>query len=136
MKIHLKPKDGVKNFTREEATKVAGEDPDFLSRSLYDAIENGKKTKNFPEWNVYAQIMRPDQAETYHTNVFDPTKVWSQTDFPLIPFGKITLTENPENYFQEVEQIAFSPTAIVPGWDVTPDPSNSALADRDNADNL
>jgi catalase len=119
----MKPKAGVLNFTREEATQKAGEDPDFMSRSLYQAIEDGKKTGNFPQWDVKAQIMRPDQAEKYPINIFDPTKVWSQSDFPLIPFGRITLNENPDNFFQEVEQISFNPTAIVPGWDVTPDPS-------------
>lgn len=113
----------VLNFFREEATKQAGLDPDFMSRSLFNAIEDGKKTGKFPEWTVYAQIKTPKEAEDYPINIFDPTKVWPLSDSPLIPFGKIVLNENPDNFFQEVEQISFSPTAIVPGWDLTADPS-------------
>ncbi|KIY01590.1 uncharacterized protein Z520_03142 [Fonsecaea multimorphosa CBS 102226] len=122
VKIFMKPKNGVKNFTRQEATKMAGEDPDFLGRSLFNAIEDGKKTGDFPEWEVSAQIIPPNEAEKYPVNIFDPTKTISQKDYPLIPFGKIVLNENPTNYFQEVEQVAFCPTSIVPGWDITADP--------------
>jgi catalase len=117
-KIHLKPKGGVKNFHREKATELAGSDPDFTSRALFDAIESG----DFPEWTVYAQIIPPQEAAGYKTNIFDPTKTISQKDFPLIPFGKITLNKNTTNFFSEVEGVSFSPTAIVPGWDVTADP--------------
>jgi catalase len=53
----MKPKAGVLNFTREEAMQQAGKDPDFMSRSLYKAIEEGGKTGNFPQWDVKAQIM-------------------------------------------------------------------------------
>lgn len=72
---------------------------------------------------MYAQIIDPQAAENYTTNIFDATKTISQTDFPLIPFGKITLNQNPVNFFSEVEQSAFSPTDIIPGWQVSPDPS-------------
>ncbi|MCJ1287164.1 hypothetical protein MMC26_006512 [Xylographa opegraphella] len=118
VKVHMKPKAGVANFTREEATRIAGEDPDFMSRSLFNAIA----AKDFPVWDVYVQIIPPQEAQTYKVNIFDPTKVISQADYPLIPFGKITLNENPTNFFSEVEGVSFSPTAIVPGWDVTADP--------------
>ncbi len=72
---------------------------------------------------MYAQIIDPAAAENYTTNIFDATKTISQTDFPLIEFGKITLNQNPVNFFTEVEQVAFNPTAIVPGWQISPDPS-------------
>ena len=118
VKIHMKPRAGIKNFTREEATTIAGMDPDYTSRALFEAIENGE----VPQWDVFAQIIPPQEAETYKVNIFDPTKVISQKDYPLIPFGKITLNQNATNFFSEVEGVSFSPTAIVPGWDVTPDP--------------
>lgn len=117
-KIHLKPKGGVKNFNRETATRLAGEQPDFTSQALFDAIE----AKDYPEWTVYAQIIPSAEAAGYKVNIFDPTKTISQKDYPLIPFGKITLNRNPSNFFSEVEGVSFSPTAIVPGWDVTADP--------------
>ena len=118
VKIHMKPKAGVSNFTREEATQKAGEDPDWMSRQLFNAIE----AKDFPQWDVYAQIIPWQDVASLKVNIFDPTKVISQTDYPLVPFGKITLNENPSNFFSEVEGVSFSPTAIVPGWDLTADP--------------
>ncbi len=122
VKIHMKPKDGVETFTREEATKKAGEDPDWMSRSLFDAIEAGNP---FPQWDVFAQVISPALAETLSlkgVNIFDPTKVIPHSDCPLMRFGKITLNKNPTNFFSQVEGVSFSPTAIVPGWDVSPDP--------------
>lgn len=61
------------------------------------------------------------QAEDHKHNPFDLTKVWSQKEFPLIPVGRLTLDRNPRNYFAEVEQIAFSPSHLVPGIEVSPD---------------
>lgn len=80
----------MKNFTREEATKIAGENPDFLIQDMYEAIENG----NYPTWNVYVQVMDPSEAEDYRWNIFDMTKVWPHKDFPLRQIGKLTLNRN------------------------------------------
>lgn len=54
-------------------------------------------------------------ADNYKFDVFDVTKVWPHSDYPLIPVGKMVLNRNPENYFAEVEQAAFAPTNLVPG---------------------
>ncbi len=125
VKIHLKTSQGVQNFTAAEAQKMAGEDPDFQTRSLYEDIENGK----FPAWDVYAQIIDPRVAENYKINIFDATKTLPFKDFPLRKFGRIVLDRNVENFFAEQEQSAFSPTNIVPGWALSPDPSEfSSLA--------
>lgn len=118
VKIHMKTDQGVHNLTEDESVKISGQDPDYATRDLYDAIEKG----NYPSWTVYAQIIDPLEAETYKINIFDPTKTVSQKDYPLIPFGKITLNQNPINYFVEVEQAAFTPANIVPGWDLSFDP--------------
>ena len=121
VKIHMKPKVEVPPFTRAEATKKAGEDPDWMSRSLFEAIEAGK----FPVWDVSAQIINVALAEELSEkgiNIFDPTKVIPHSYCEPKPFGKITLKKNPTNFFSEVEGVSFSPTAIVPGWDVSPDP--------------
>lgn len=119
IKIHLKTNQGVQNLTQDEATKISGEDPDYFTKDLFDAIKKGE----YPSWTVYAQVIDPLRAENYKTNIFDPTKTISQKDFPLIPFGKITLNKNLQNFFTESEQSAFNPANIVPGWDITPDPS-------------
>ena len=118
VKIHLKTDQGVKNLTQQQATAISGQDPDYTTKDLYEAIEKG----NFPSWTVYAQVIDPLEAEAYHTNIFDATRTVSQKDYPLIPFGKITLNENVVSYFSEVEQSAFNPTHIVPGWSISPDP--------------
>ncbi|KAI1407968.1 heme-dependent catalase [Hypoxylon sp. FL1857] len=118
VKIHVKTNQGVHNFTFPEATQKAGEDPDFHTRSLHNDLDAG----NQPSWDVYAQIIEPEVAEHYHINIFDATKTLPLKDFPLRKFGKIYLDKNVRNFFAESEQSAFSPTNIVPGWALTPDP--------------
>jgi len=108
---------GIQNLTREEATRMKGEDPDHATRDLFQAIERGE----YPYWTVYVQIMTPEQAQEYRFDPFDITKVWFHGDFPLIPVGRIVLNRNPENYFAEVEQAAFSPGNFVPGIASSPD---------------
>ncbi|KAJ6109928.1 Catalase mono-functional heme-containing [Penicillium sp. IBT 16267x] len=118
IKIHMKTRQGVKNFTQEEATKIAGEDPDYMIRDMFKAIER----KEYPSWDVFVQVMDPSEAENYRWNIFDMTKVWSHTDFPLRKIGKMTLNRNPSNYFADIEQAAFSPSNLVPGFSVSADP--------------
>ncbi len=117
VKYHFKTKQGIKNFTREEATRMAGEDPDFSTRDLFDAIEKG----DFPAWRVCVQIMPEADALKYAIHPFDLTKVWPHGDYPLHEFGELMLNRNPENYFAEVEQAAFEPSNVVPGIGFSPD---------------
>ncbi|KAF2681801.1 heme-dependent catalase [Lentithecium fluviatile CBS 122367] len=90
VKLHFKPDAGIKNLTKEEAVRLAGEEPDY-------------------------HIMDPKEAESYRWNIFDATKIWPHKDYPLVPVGKLTLNKNPDNYFQEIEQAAFSPSTMIPG---------------------
>lgn len=117
VKFHFKTAQGIKNLDVSKADALAGSDPDYSIRDLYNAIAKG----DFPSWNLFFQIMSPAQAETYKWNPFDVTKVWSQKDFPLIPVGRFTLDRNPNNYFAEVEQAAFAPAHLVPGIEPSPD---------------
>jgi len=110
-KFHYKTDQGIKNLPAEKAGELAGSDPDYSIRDLYNAIAN----KNFPTWTMYLQIMTEEQCEKSPFNPFDLTKVWPHSDYPLIPVGKLVLDRNPKNYFAEVEQIAFSPAHMVPG---------------------
>ncbi|KAK9470816.1 catalase-like domain-containing protein [Dipodascopsis tothii] len=118
VQIHLRSDQGVKNFTQDESVKMAGENPDFSTQDLFEAIERGEH----PSWTAYVQTMTPEQAEKFRFSVFDLTKVWPQKEFPLRKFGKLTLNKNPENYFAEVEQVAFSPSHLVPGIEASADP--------------
>ncbi|MCJ1392271.1 hypothetical protein MMC18_005138 [Xylographa bjoerkii] len=106
-----KPDAGIENLTAKEAVRLAGEDPDYHVNDLYNAIEKG----DYPTWTLYIQVMDPKEAETYRWNIFDMTKIWPHHDYPLIPVGKLTLNKNPDNYFQDIEQAAFSPSTMVPG---------------------
>lgn len=77
-------------MTKEESVQIAGENPDFLIQDMFEAIERG----DYPTWNAYAQVMDPEQAESYRWNIFDMTKVWPHRDFPLRQIGKLTLNRN------------------------------------------
>jgi catalase len=117
VKWHFKTKQGIKNFTREAADAMRGQDPDYAQRDLFGAIQRG----DFPKWRVAVQIMPEKEAETYHLNPFDLTKVWPHKDYPLSEVGELVLDRNPENYFAEVEQAAFDPKNVVPGMGYSPD---------------
>lgn len=117
VQYHFKTDQGAKNLTREEAEKLSGTDPDHATRDLYDSIERG----DYPSWTLEMQIMTPEQAEEYRFDILDITKVWPHGDFPTIKIGKMVLNRNPDNYFAEVEQSAFSPGNLVPGIDISPD---------------
>ena len=117
VKYHFKTKLGFKTLTAKEAQDLAGSNPDHATQDLFEAI----KRNEFPEWDVFVQIMTPEQAKTYKFDPFDITKVWYHNDFPLIPLGKLVLNKNPQNFHAEVEQSAFSPANLVPGIAPSPD---------------
>ncbi len=102
------------HFKTKQAIKT---DPDYSQRDLFHAIQKG----DFPKWRVCVQIMPEKDAETYHINPFDLTKVWPHKDYPLVEVGELELNRNPENYFAEVEQAAFEPRNVVPGMGFSPD---------------
>ena len=117
VKFHFKTKQGIQCMTNAEAEAVVAKDRESSQRDLFDAIERGE----FPKWRFCVQIMPEKDAETYRWNPFDLTKVWPHKDYPLIDVGELELNRNPENYFAEVEQSAFSPSNIVPGISWSPD---------------
>jgi catalase len=117
IKLHFKTEQGIRNFTGEEASRMRDIDPDCATRDLYDSIAKSEH----PSWRVEVQVMTPEQAKTYKFDPFDITKVWPHADFPPMEFGRLTLNRNPENYFAEVEQAAFSPGNFVPGIGPSPD---------------
>ncbi len=114
---HFKTEQGIRNLARGEAEVMKGDDPDHATRDLYRAIERG----DYPVWRLEMQIMTPEQAHSYRFDPFDITKVWPHGDFPPVTIGRMVLNRNPENYFAEVEQSAFSPGNFVPGIGASPD---------------
>lgn len=117
VKFHYKTKQGNKTFTDKEATELKGIDPDFAQRDLVEAIEKG----DYPKYAFKIQIMTLEDAKNFKWNPFDLTKVWPHKDFPLIDVGEMELNEIPHNYFQDVEQAAFSPSNLVDGIGFSPD---------------
>ena len=117
VQYHFKSRQGVVNINAAEAELLAGSDSDHYRRDLYESIEKG----DFPTWDVFVQIMPYADAKTYRFNPFDITKVWPHADYPLVKVGHYTLNRNPQNFFAEIEQAAFSPSNLVPGVDISPD---------------
>lgn len=117
VKYHFKTEQGIKNLDVDLAARLAGENPDYHTEDLFNAIANG----DYPAWKLCVQIMPLEDANTYRFDPFDVTKVWSQKDYPLIEVGRMVLDRNPDNYFAEVEQATFSPGNFVPGIEASPD---------------
>ncbi len=117
VKFHFKTLQGIQYLTNAEAEAIVAKDRESQQRDLFGAIERGE----CPKWRFSVQIMPELEAETYRWHPFDVTKVWPHKDYPLIEVGVLELNRNPENYFAEVEQSAFSPSNIVPGIGFSPD---------------
>ncbi len=117
VKFHFHSDQGVQNWTQDDADTLAGLHPDFHREDLFNAIDRGE----FPSWTVKVQVMPYDEAKNYRLNPFDLTKIWPHADYPLHEIGKLTLNENPENFFAQIDQAGFAPSNLVPGIGVSPD---------------
>jgi catalase len=117
VKFHFKTQQGHRYLTNAEAAEVIGRSRESYQEDLYGSIERGE----YPRWALKVQIMPEADAEKTSYNPFDLTKVWPHTDYPLVDVGVVELNRNPENYFAEVEQAAFSPSNRVPGIGFSPD---------------
>lgn len=118
VKYHFHSEVGTKNLSFKDAVKLMGEDPDYATRDLYNHIASGKEAA----WKFSVQVIPIEEGENYKWDVYDITKVWPHSDYPLIEVGRVILNRNPSNYFAEVEQAAFSPSNIVPGIEPSNDP--------------
>jgi catalase len=117
VKFHFKTQQGIKFHTNREAEAIVGKTRESFQEDLFGAIEKG----DFPKWKLFVQIMPETDVGKHWYNPFDLTKVWPHGDYPPIEVGVMELTRNPENYFQEIELAAFSPSNIVPGISWSPD---------------
>jgi catalase len=119
-KFFWKPALGVHSLVWDETQKIAGKDPDFNRRDLWEAIEMG----NFPEYELGLQLLAENEVGRLGPNVdiLDPTKIWPEDVVPVQRVGRMVLNRNPENFFEETEQAAYHPGHLVPGIDLTNDP--------------
>ena len=118
VKFHWRPKLGTQSTCWDEAVKIAGADPDYHRRDLFEAIDAG----DFPEWQLGLQIFDEKFAAKQSYDVLDATKLIPEEDVPLTIVGRMVLDRNVDNFFAETEQVAFLPTNVVPGIDFTNDP--------------
>ncbi len=116
VKFHFKTQQGIECIPPDEAAQLAGDNPDYHTIELFNAIQRGE----YPKWTFSVQIMPEAEAENYRWNPFDLTKVWPHADYPLIEVGVLEMNGNPVNYFAEIEQAAFSPANVVPGISFSP----------------
>lgn len=117
VKFHFKTQQGHKHWTNAEAEQVVGKTRESTQEDLFASIDKG----NFPKWKMCVQIMPETDADKTSYNPFDLTKVWPHGEYPLIEVGTLELNRNPDNYFAEIEQAAFSPSNIIPGIGFSPD---------------
>jgi len=118
VKFHWRPVAGTHCLDWDECVKLAGADPDFHRRDLWEAIEAGA----FPEYELSFQMFSEKQAEAFSFDVLDATKLIPEELVPLTKVGKMVLNRNPDNFFAETEQVAFCAAHIVPGLDFSNDP--------------
>jgi catalase len=117
VKYHFKTDQGISNLDSTHAKRLASEDPDYAIRDLYNSIERGQ----YPSWTLYVQVMTFPEAASVPFNPFDLTKIWPHSQFPLHKVGSLVLNRNPQDYFAEVEQLAFAPSHMIPGIEPSPD---------------
>lgn len=118
VKYHWKPVLGTHALAWDEAQKLAGKDPDFHRRDLWEAIESG----HYPQWELGVQLIDESEELAFDFDLLDPTKLIPEERVPVRRIGRLTLNRNPDNFFAETEQVAFHPGHIVPGIDFTHDP--------------
>jgi catalase len=118
VKFHWRPKLGTHSLAWDETQKIAGKDPDFNRRDLWEAIEEG----DFPEWDLGVQLVPEEREHEFDFDLLDATKIIPEEEVPLRVIGRMVLDRNPDNFFAETEQVAFHTANVVPGIDFTNDP--------------
>ncbi|GAA1144000.1 catalase [Nesterenkonia lutea] len=117
VKYHFHPRAGVASMTEAEAAKVQGQDLGHASKDLYEAIERG----DFPQWDVYVQIMEDHEHPELDWDPLDDTKIWPEDQFPLREIGVMTLNRNVDDFHNENEQIAMGTGVLVDGLEFSDD---------------
>jgi catalase len=118
VKFHWRPRLGTHSLAWDETQKIAGKDPDFNRRDLWEAIEEG----DFPEWDLGVQLVPEAREHDFDFDLLDATKILPEEEVPLRTIGRMVLDRNPDNFFAETEQVAFHTANVVPGIDFSNDP--------------
>ena len=117
VKYTWKSKQGERNLSQAEADKIQATQTEHATMDLFNNIKAG----NFPKWDLYVQMLKAEEFDALDFNPLDVTKVWPESVAKLNLVGTMTLNKNVDNYFQEVEQSAFSPATLIPGIEPSED---------------
>jgi len=110
VKYNLESLQGVVSLVNDSQVQAIT-NPGHATLDLHNSIKAG----NFPKWAVKIQIMDPKNFSYLDFDPLDVTKTWPVDLFPLKTIGVLTLDQTVDNYFTDTEQLAFSPSNIVPG---------------------
>ncbi|MGN7178107.1 catalase [Cytobacillus sp. SAFR-174] len=117
VKYHWEPKQGIRNLTQEEASEIQAKNVGHATQDLFEAIKRG----DYPEWELFVQIMEDDYHPELDFDPLDDTKLWPEDQFPWLPVGRMVLDRNPVDYHAEIEQAAFGTGVLVDGMDFSDD---------------
>ncbi len=117
VKYTWKTLQGVKTLSAKEAELQQGKDFQHATNDLYNAIVKG----DHPKWELYVQIIKEADLNSFDFYPLDATKDWPEAKIPLVKVGTMTLNRNAKNYFEEIEQLAFAPGSLVPGVEASED---------------
>ncbi len=115
VKFHWKSLQGIKNLDPVQVAQVQSKDYAHLTHDLVGAINKG----DFPKWDLYIQVLKPEDLARFDFDPLDATKIWPNV--PEQKIGQMTLNKNVDNYFQETEQVAMAPANVVPGIEPSED---------------
>ncbi len=79
VKFHWRPVLGAQSTLWDEAVKLAGADPDFHRRDLFEAIQAG----DFPAWELAVQLFTEEEADKFPFDHLDATKLIPEELVPL-----------------------------------------------------
>lgn len=117
VKYHWMPLAGIQTIDAQEAARLAGENPDYAGQDLYDTLKAGTPV----EYGLYVQLMNPKDEASLPYDPLDDTKVWDERQYPMHPVGRLVLNRNPTNYKEQVEKLAFSPSNLMEGAELSDD---------------
>nr|WP_284241563.1 catalase [Paenibacillus glycanilyticus] len=117
VKYHWIPKEGVQFIDNKESVELSCQNPDYAGQDLYDTLACGKTV----EYGLYVQLMDPADEASLPYDPLDDTKIWDEDQYPLMPVGRMVLNQNPDNYMEQVEKLAFSPSNLLEGAEISDD---------------
>lgn len=117
VKFAWKSQQGVRNLDPKQVEQVQGKDFNHMTNALVEAIRSG----NHPKWDLYLQVLAPEDLAKFDFDPLDATKIWPEALVPSRKIGQMVLNRNVDNFFQETEQVALAPSNLVPGIEPSED---------------